>query len=186
MRIYSRTGDRGTTGLPGGHRVAKSDPLLTVCGDLDELNAQLGLAASLTDDETLLEAIEETQRSVFTLSADLAALGGKMAKQRISQDQVRELESHIDAAEASLPPLSSFVFPGGTPVAAALHVARAICRRAERSLVALSETREVPAPYLALTNRLSDYLFVLARVANAARGVGDVVWSGDPGECGDA
>ncbi len=188
-RIYTRTGDDGTTGLTDGSRLPKSDPRIAAIGDVDEANSALGLAIAALSAEGAIAALggadpapllETVQNDLFDLGADLATPGddftpGEMTL-RIVPAQVARLEAAIDAANASLEPLRSFILPGGTPAAAALHLARAIARRAERSAVAAA--REVPLNPEALRylNRLSDLLFVLARAANLRAG-GDVLWT---------
>ncbi len=185
-RIYTRTGDDGTTGLAGGERRQKFDARVTAYGEVDETNCAIGLARLATGapGDPLLVAIDATlarvQNDLFDLGADLCAPPGKdevRSRLRVAPSQVERLERDIDALNAELAPLRSFVLPGGTSAAAALHQARAICRRAERRIVALaaSEGESVGAPALAYINRLSDYLFVAARYAND-RGRGDVLW----------
>ncbi len=190
-RIYTRTGDDGTTGLADGERRQKFDPRVTAYGEVDETNCAIGLArlATRAPGDPLLVAIDATlarvQNDLFDLGADLCAPPAKgetgapapRSRLRVAPIQVERLERDIDALNAELAPLRSFVLPGGTTAAAALHQARAICRRAERRIVALaaSEGEAVGAPALAYINRLSDYLFVAARYAND-RGRGDVLW----------
>lgn len=159
-KIYTRTGDAGTTGLVDGSRVSKSCPRMAAIGDVDEANSAIGvalagLAGSLADDLALV------QNDLFDLGADLATPGEVESSLRVIPAQVERLERAIDALNAGLPPLSSFILPGGP--AAPLHLARAIVRRAERSMVAVEG---IGAPALAYVNRLSDYLFVAARVVN--------------------
>ena len=180
-RIYTGTGDRGETGLFGGGRVPKDHPRVAAYGDVDELNSTLGVVratepAALFDD--LLEAV---QRDLFALGGHLATpdpgrVAKALAKADLSPERVRRFEQVIDDAERELPPLRAFVLPTGTPKAAALHSARTICRRAERSVVHLAREAEVPELFLAYLNRLSDLLFTLARLANHRAGVGDSTW----------
>ncbi|MBV9288889.1 MAG: cob(I)yrinic acid a,c-diamide adenosyltransferase [Hyphomicrobiales bacterium] len=185
--IYTRTGDGGSTGLGDGSRRPKSDARVAAMGDVDESNCAIGLARLSTraSMDAPLAAIEATlarvQNDLFDLGADLClpkrgdeAPGAAL---RIAPSQVEALERAIDELNADLKPLRSFVLPGGSPAAAALHQARAVCRRAERSLVALAaiEGEEVGAAALAYLNRLSDYLFVAARAAND-KGKTDVLW----------
>ncbi|MGD0642425.1 MAG: cob(I)yrinic acid a,c-diamide adenosyltransferase [Roseiarcus sp.] len=185
-RIYTRTGDDGTTGLGDGGRRPKFDARVTAYGEVDEANCAIGLARLATGagDDPRLAAIDATlarvQNDLFDLGADLCAPPAKDkadARLRVAPSQIERLEREIDALNADLRPLRSFVLPGGTPAAAALHQARAICRRAERSMVALAAIpgESVGAPALAYINRLSDYLFVAARAAND-RGRGDALW----------
>ena len=178
-KIYTRTGDDGTTGLVDGSRVAKSDPRMAAIGDVDEANSAIGVAIALMDGGHPARLLETVQNDLFDLGADLATPGEDFAPSemvlRIVPGQVARLELAIDAANEALEPLRSFILPGGSAAAAAIHLARAVTRRAERTAVAAS--REVPLnpQALAYLNRLSDLLFVLAREANLDRG-GDVLW----------
>jgi cob(I)alamin adenosyltransferase len=179
VKIYTRTGDGGETALFDGTRVSKSDPRVDAYGDVDELNAMIGLARASGADAVVGERLAALQHDLFALGARLAdpsvRIAGRVRKAAIGEEDVRRLESWIDATDAELEPLRRFILPGGSPVAAALHVARAICRRAERRIVSLGE-EAVDAALLAYVNRLSDLLFVLARLANARAGVPDVEW----------
>ena len=179
MKIYTRTGDNGTTGLIGGNRVAKHDPRLDCYGTLDELNAHLGLAAVLADD-TLLPQLLAVQEVLFTLGSHLAVPeGNEAAKAKlppIDENAAAELELQIDTAEAELAPLANFILPGGAELAARLHVARTVCRRAERLVSAFAFDRPMHTPVVTYLNRLSDWLFVQARLANHRAGVADVPW----------
>jgi cob(I)alamin adenosyltransferase len=184
-RIYTRTGDDGTTGLGDGERRQKFDARVAAYGEVDETNCAIGLARAATRDNPRLAAIDATlarvQNDLFDLGADLCApptQGQADARLRVAPTQVERLERDIDALNAELEPLRSFVLPGGTSAAAALHQARAICRRAERRIVALAATpgEMVGAPALSYINRLSDYLFVAARYAND-KGRGDALWA---------
>jgi cob(I)alamin adenosyltransferase len=181
-RIYTRTGDDGTTGLGDGSRRAKHDARVEAFGAVDEANCAIGLARLETRDsgEAGLAAIEATlarvQNDLFDLGADLCTppVAGD-ARLRVAPSQVARLEGEIDALNADLAPLRSFVLPGGTRAAAALHQARVVCRRAERRMTALATIEPVGTAALAYVNRLSDYLFVAARVANDG-GRADVLW----------
>mgnify|MGYP002783867660 FL=1 len=173
-RIYTRTGDDGTTGLVDGSRRSKADALLQAVGSVDETNAAIGLAR-LSASPATDALLARIQNDLFDLGADLATAAGIEGALRIIPDQVAWLEGQIDAGTAALPPLTSFILPAGTPAATALHMARTICRRAERDAVAAREGGEpLSAPALHYLNRLSDLLFVLARAENA--GPGDVLW----------
>ena len=171
-RIYTRTGDAGSTGLVDGSRVAKSSALIAAIGEVDEANSAIGLAIVQADDDGAV-ALRRIQNDLFDLGADLATPAGIDGALRIVPAQVARLEAEIDAMTLRLAPLTSFVLPGGTPLAAALHLARAIARRAERAAVAVDPAPAAPA--LAYLNRLSDWLFCAARVAND-RGENDVLW----------
>jgi cob(I)alamin adenosyltransferase len=172
LKIYTKTGDKGTTGLFGGARVAKNDPRIEAYGTVDELNSFLGLARASWPSSPLDAQLGLVQSDLFDLGAHLAAPGSDRFP-GADPSRVAELESSIDAMESELAPLRNFILPGGCAAAAHLHVARSVCRRAERLVVALGE--ESSAVYL---NRLSDYLFVAARYANLKSGVDDVVWRG--------
>jgi cob(I)alamin adenosyltransferase len=181
-KIYTRTGDAGLTALGIGERVPKHSPRIAAYGTVDEANAFIGLARLQLAAEPKLDVmLARVQNDLFDLGADLTApeREGKPQRERlrISEQQVARLEGEIDELNAALTPLTSFVLPGGSAAAAALHVARTVCRRAERGMVALaSEPGEhVSAPALKYINRLSDLLFVASRYANG-RGAGDVLW----------
>jgi cob(I)alamin adenosyltransferase len=177
MKIYTRTGDDGTTGLFGGGRVRKCDARLDCYGTVDELNAALGLAMAAAPEE-LQGLLREVQNELFVIGAHLATpeAGKAAALPTLDDSVVARLEMQIDAAEAELPALRQFVLPGGTEAAARLHLARTICRRAERLLVDFSLDRPVPVILLTYLNRLSDWLFVYARRVNHRAGVADVPW----------
>ena len=181
LKIYTRTGDEGDTGLFGGGRVPKDDPRVEAYGAVDELNAAIGLARSIESMTRIDEVLAPVQRDLFSIGALLATpdhdkMKEQLAKARVDDERIAELERAIDAGEAELTPLKSFILPGGTPKAAALHIARTVCRRAERRVVTLQRT--VPLPHLVVIylNRLSDLLFVLARVANRRANAGEVTW----------
>ncbi len=181
MKIYTRTGDAGDTGLFGGGRTPKSDPRVEAYGDVDELNAALGLARASELMPRIDEVLVPIQRDLFAIGALLATpdrdkMKQQLEKARIDDGRIAELEHAIDDGDAELEPLRSFIIPGGTPKAAALHLARTVCRRAERRVVALRSTAEVPDVVVVYLNRLSDLLFTLARVANRRAGAGEVTW----------
>ncbi len=181
IRIYTRTGDRGETALFGGGRVPKDHPRVAAYGDVDELNATIGVARAAAPgmrEDDLLEAI---QRDLFSIGGQLATpdpgkVAATIAKAELHHGRIAEMEAAIDAGDEELPPLRAFILPGGTPAAAAFHVARTVCRRAERSLVTLAGMADVPAEFVAYLNRLSDLLFALARLANHRAGVADRTW----------
>jgi cob(I)alamin adenosyltransferase len=181
MKIYTKTGDQGSTGLFGGGRVPKDDIRVEAYGDVDELNAVLGMARSVETMPRIDEVLVPIQRDLFAIGALLATPDrDKMAlhlqKARIDEGRIAELERAIDEGEAELEPLTAFILPGGTTKAAALHVARTVCRRAERHVVRLQHEVELPALAVIYLNRLSDLLFTLARVANRRAGAGEVTW----------
>ncbi len=171
-RIYTRTGDTGTTGLVDGSRVSKAAPIIAAIGDVDEANSALGVAIGLLGERTPAAWAAVIQNDLFDLGADIATPSGIEGALRIVPAQVARLEAEIDAMNADLAPLASFILPGGDPAAAALHLARAIARRAERSTAAVADLSPAALAYL---NRLSDWLFVAARAVNA-RAAGDVLW----------
>lgn len=175
-RIYTRTGDAGETGLVDGSRLSKTDARIHAIGDVDEANSAIGLAVVALGDHAIADELKVIQNDLFDLGADLATPGEDFAPSemslRVVPSQVERLERAIDALNEHLPPLTSFILPGGTPGAAALHLARAITRRAERSAVAIGTAANPLA--LAYLNRLSDYLFVACRAANGP--AGDVLW----------
>ena len=181
MKIYTKTGDRGETGLFGGGRVPKDDPRVAAYGDVDELNSAIGVARAAGPADLFDDLLQSIQRDLFSLGGHLATphpekVRKALEKAELSADRVALFERTIDAADAELPPLKAFVLPAGTPKAAALHLARTVCRRTERSLVALMRNEEVPELFLVYLNRLSDLLFTLARLANHRDGRGDVTW----------
>jgi cob(I)alamin adenosyltransferase len=177
-KIYTRTGDKGLTRLVSGAPVPKYDPRVEAYGTVDETNACLGLVRLHTAGDAVLDGIlERAQNELFDLGADLATPGDQPGALRIIQGQVDRLEREIDLLNGELSDLTSFVLPGGSPAAAALHLARTVCRRAERETARLAaiEGEIVSAPALRYLNRLSDLLFVASRWANA-KGAADVLW----------
>ncbi len=187
MKIYTRTGDRGETGLFGGQRVAKDHARVDGYGEVDELNAVLGLAVvqlRAERQEELAQRLQHIQADLFTVGAHLATPGPEDGGRESSYlpalptERVAEMEGWIDAADEELEPLRSFILPGGGEAAARLHLARTVCRRAERRVIALAREAHIPEAPLVYLNRLSDLLFTLARLANHRSGVGDVAWAG--------
>jgi len=178
-RIYTRSGDGGQTGLGDGTRVSKDSARVTAFGEVDELNAVLGLLVSNCPDSPDAEVLRSIQNDLFDVGADLCVppAEGENPEHvlRVTVAQYERLEKAIDRLNENLQPLRSFILPGGTPAAGWLHLARTVCRRAERSVVTLMATETVNPAALVYLNRLSDYLFVLARVANG-NGSGDVLW----------
>ncbi len=173
MKIYTRTGDKGKTGLFGGQRLSKAALRLHAYGTLDELNACLGVIASEKNlPEPLPAQIEQIQSLLFQIGADLATPLESSAKiLRMNEEPVKQMEEWIDALEESLPPLTRFILPGGSSLGAHLHLARTVCRRAERLIVELDETEAITKAIIVIINRLSDYLFVAARYVNKKLGV---------------
>lgn len=180
MPIYTRTGDHGETGLIGAHRVRKDDPRIRAYGAVDELNAFLGLACSEPLPDLVAKELAAAQEVLFEIGADLATVGGRASVARV-RSATAELESSIDRCEGELPELRHFVLPGGVRGAALLHVARTVCRRAEREVWALASGTDVPEEIGTYLNRLSDALFVWARVANHRAGTPEQIWKGAEG-----
>ncbi len=185
MKIYTRRGDRGETDLFGGQRVAKDDLRVEAYGAVDELNSVIGAAATWSGQTDVRALCFELQGALFELGAYLASPdAGRREKSAISEptaEEVAALETHIDAFEGELDPLRHFVLPGGSQASAAFHVARTVCRRAERCAVALDRRETLAPEVLRYLNRLSDLLFTLARVENRREGVPDVEWLGRRG-----
>jgi cob(I)alamin adenosyltransferase len=179
MKIYTRTGDDGTTGLIGGRRVSKADARIDCYGTVDELNAAVGVAAVAAGPQ-LAAQLRAVQSDLFVLGSHLASpsndSGAAASLPPLDESVADRLEAEIDAAEANLSPLRQFILPGGSEASARLHLARTVCRRAERLAVSLAAHAPVPAVAVRYLNRLSDWLFVMARRANRAAGVEDVPW----------
>lgn len=171
-KIYTRTGDNGTTGLADGSRVDKDAARVHAMGDVDELNSAIGLLLAEELPETMRESMGAVQHDLLDMGGELCLPGHAIIDER----HIERLEHALDALNEKLPTLEDFVLPGGSRAAAAAHLARTICRRAERSLVALSRAESVPPPLLRYLNRLSDLLFVAARALNRHAGTGDVLW----------
>ena len=198
MKLYTRSGDDGSTGLFGGDRVSKDHPRVEAYGTIDELNASIGLVASSCDAENqctahFLVIFESLQSRLFDIGADLATPEGSRHEAkvaRIEQSHIDEAEAWIDEIDSANEPMKSFVLPGGCELAARLHVARTVCRRAERKLVNLGRVASTNPLALIYVNRVSDLLFAMARRANKEAGVGDVPWMpgmpGMPGTSGDS
>lgn len=179
MKIYTRTGDAGETGLFGGARVGKDDPRVEAYGTVDELNSCLGVVRALGASSETDESLLHIQSDLFTLGAELACAPGKEDKLRMSvlgEADIARLEGWIDRSEAPLEPLKNFVLPGGSVCAAELHRARTVCRRAERCTLTASRTSPVRSELIVYLNRLSDLLFVLARYENHTAGLSDIPW----------
>jgi cob(I)alamin adenosyltransferase len=184
MKIYTRTGDDGTTGLFGGQRRSKADLRVEAYGTVDEANAAIGTARALGLGDDIDAALADVQRDLFTVGAELACAPGRestLKLQLIDDADATRLEHAIDSLGADLPPLRAFILPGGTQASAALHVARCVSRRAERAVIAAGAAEPIRAPVVVYLNRLSDLLFTLARVVNQRAGIADVVWPGRAG-----
>ena len=181
LKIYTRTGDEGDTALFGGGRVPKDHPRVAAYGDVDELNSVLGVVRATPPNAFYDALLESIQRDLFSIGGHLATpdparVAKALEKADLAPERVGEFERVMDEAEQELPPLRSFVLPAGTPKSAELHLARTICRRAERSVVHLAHASDVPGLFIVYLNRLSDLLITLARVANHSEGVRDVTW----------
>ena len=178
MKIYTRTGDAGETSLFDGTRVSKSDARVDAYGEVDEVNAYLGLARASKPDADIDEALLQIQRDLLALGACLAdpasRIAARVRKAAVTDADVTRLEALVDRFEAELPPLTRFILAGGAPTGAALHVARTVCRRAERRIVSLQPAADAVA--VRYINRLSDLLFVLARVVNRRAGIPEIEW----------
>lgn len=179
LRIYTKTGDKGETGLFGGRRVSKASPRVEAYGTVDELNAFIGLARSYSSESDIRDMLVEIQRNLFELGADLATpieVQSTRPIPRISDVEVSNVEQAIDRLESKLEPVRRFILPSGHPEAAVLHTARAVCRRAERLVVALSIRESVNPKVIIYLNRLSDLLFEMARTVNARKAVSEAEW----------
>ena len=181
MKIYTRRGDRGETDLFGGGRVAKDNLRVALYGEVDELNSCVGVAVAATQHDDLRALLQRVQNTLFDLGAHLATPDAARREKAdipgASSEDIEELEAKIDLFEGELEPLKNFVLPGGTQAAAALHLARTVCRRVERSAVALDREESLDERVLRYVNRLSDLLFVLARLENARARVPDIPWT---------
>ena len=178
MKIYTKTGDKGETGLVGGARVPKDSDRIAAMGDIDELNSSLGLARCEASGKLGAE-LGKVQSWLFEIGAELATPPQNTRRNdTIGEAQVRFLEQSIDSQTEELPPLRHFILPGGGGLAAQLHHARSVCRRAERQLLVLNRTEHLRSEMLSFLNRLSDWLFVTARTANRLQGVEDIEWQG--------
>jgi cob(I)alamin adenosyltransferase len=179
VKIYTKTGDRGETSLFDGTRVAKTDPRVAAYGDVDEVQAVLGMAAAAALDRELIAIVVSLQRDLFALGARLAdpshKIAARVSKVVVDESSVTRLEQWIDGLEAGLPPLRHFILSGGSPGGAALHLARTVCRRAERAVLSLGADAVEPV-VLVYLNRLSDLLFVMARAANHRAGAAETEW----------
>lgn len=181
MKIYTKTGDAGDTGLFGGGRVPKSHPRVEAYGDVDELNATIGVVRATDEDAEIDAFLLHVQVDLFSIGALLATpdrdkMRAHLEKARIDDARIAELERAIDVADTQLEPLRAFILPAGSPKAAALHVARTVCRRAERRVVEIAGEMEIPTLVVVYLNRLSDVLFTFARLANKRASVEETTW----------
>lgn len=176
MKVYTKFGDKGSTQLLGGSVVPKNDPRVEAYGNIDELNALLGIAVSFSDSGELKESLTKIQNDLFVIGAELASKSGK--PKRIPPSRVSELESEIDLMWDQLPPLQNFILPGGSKTASLLHHARTVCRRAERSIVSLSQKEPVDPDIIVYVNRVGDLLFTMARYVNYRKKVPERIWKG--------
>ena len=181
MKIYTKTGDRGDTGLFGGGRVPKDHPRVNAYGEVDELNSFLALARATGPMPRIDDILLPIQRDLLAIGALLATpnpdkMREHLAKARIDDRRIRQLEQAIDDADTELEPLKAFIIPGGSAKSATLQVCRAVCRRAERAVVSMQETEAIPELAIVYLNRLSDLLFTLARLANKQSGIGEEIW----------
>ncbi len=181
MKLYTKTGDDGSTGLLGKRRVSKDALRIEACGAVDEFNSHAGLAAVVCRHESITAMLQEIQHHLFDLGAELATPAATAPAQppppRIGPKHIAQAEQHIDTLSEQVPPLEQFILPGGCELAARLHVARSVCRRAERRCVTLAGQEPVSPQAIVYINRLSDLLFVMARRANQLEGVADVKWN---------
>ncbi|HET6457792.1 MAG TPA: cob(I)yrinic acid a,c-diamide adenosyltransferase [Nitrosopumilaceae archaeon] len=176
VKIYTKTGDDGSTGLIGGNRIRKSSPRIIAYGAVDELNSSLGIALSLKLDADIANLLTKIQNDLFVVGADLANPDLKNTSNRITDDMVQFLEHNIDNLEKELSTISYFILPGGDQIASQVHMARAISRRAETSIVYLAEIEEINKTCKIYINRLADLLFVIARVINKRKTINDIAW----------
>ena len=178
FKIYTKTGDKGETALFGGKRLPKSDPRIEAYGTVDELNSWMGLLGAAMEPAEQKSQLQEIQNRLFTIGSMLAADPSKQLNiPTLSESHIHFLEGAIDAMEQTLPPLKSFILPGGHPLVAQCHIARCVCRRAERRVVALSAAEAVSPLVVQYLNRLSDYLFVLSRFIGQGLGAPEIPWT---------
>ena len=176
MKIYTKTGDDGNTGLQGDFRIAKSHPRILAYGTVDEANAMIGVVLSNVLDDDVREVLNTIQNELFLLGSDLSNQNLNDLKNRISLDMVEKLEKIIDNFELELPPITNFILPGGNVAAAQIHQVRTIVRRAETLVVQLSDKDEINSNCIKYLNRLSDLMFVMGRLINKRNGIEDIIW----------
>ena len=176
MKIYTKTGDDGNTGLQGNFRISKSHPRIVGYGTVDEVNAALGMVLANPLDEDIAEILTDIQNELFLVGTDLSNPNLNDVKNRVTLDMIEMLEQHIDKFESELPTLTNFILPGGDIAAAQLHYVRTVARRAETHVVQLSEKDEINSNCIKYLNRLSDLFFVIARLINKRKGKTDTIW----------
>jgi len=176
MKIYTKTGDDGNTGLQGNFRISKSHPRIMAYGTVDEANAALGIVLTNPLDNDIIQVLTKIQNDLFLVGADLSNSNLNDVKNRVSLEMVKTLENYIDKFELELPAISNFILPGGFPAAAQLHYVRTIVRRAETKVVQLSEKDEINSNCIQYLNRLSDLFFVMGRLINKRKNHEDVIW----------
>ncbi len=176
MKIYTKTGDDGTTGVQGGKRISKSNLRIKAYGTIDELNATIGLVLSKKFDDDIENLLRNIQNDLFVAGSDLSNPDLSNMKNRITKEMVANIEKNIDRLENELPPITNFILPGGHEVASLIHIARTIARRAETIVISLNEKEKVNDECKKFLNRLSDLLFVIARTVNKKNGFNDIIW----------
>ena len=177
MKIYTKTGDDGTTGIQNGTRVSKSESRIQAYGMIDEINSFLGIILSKLDEKDLENLITKIQNDLFVVGSDLSNSDLKNTQNRVNDEMIKTLEENIDKLEKKLSPITNFILPGGHEIAALVHVSRSITRRAETFVISLSEKEKINNNSIKYLNRLSDLLFVIARTINQRKNVKDIIWN---------
>ncbi len=177
MKIYTKTGDDGTTGIQNGARISKTDSRIQAYGMVDEINSFLGIILSKLDEKDLENLISKIQNDLFVVGSDLSNPDLKNTQNRVIDEMIKALEENIDNLEKKLPPITNFILPGGYEIAALVHVSRSITRRAEIFVISLSEKEIINNNCIIYLNRLSDLLFVIARTINQRKNVKDIIWN---------
>ena len=177
MKIYTKTGDDGTTGIQNGARISKTDSRIQAYGMVDEINSFLGIILSKLDEKDLVNLITKIQNDLFLVGSDLSNPDLKNTQNRVNDEMIKTLEENIDNLEKKLPPITNFILPGGHEIAALVHVSRSITRRAEIFVIFLSEKEKINNNCIIYLNRLSDLLFVIARTINQRKNVKDIIWN---------
>lgn len=177
MKIYTKTGDDGTTGIQNGARISKTDSRIQAYGMVDEINSFLGIILSKLDEKDLENLITKIQNDLFVVGSDLSNPDLKNTQNRVNNEMIKALEENIDNLEKKLPPITKFILPGGHEIAALVHVSRSITRRAEIFVISLSKKEKINNNCIIYLNRLSDLLFVIARTINQRKNVKDVIWN---------